>query len=183
MTIESLTTLEEATAGSERPIGVDTGMSSSSALLSESMAKRPFALFFASTGMHEEIQDDAIFVRSVYGTPLLSDEPSRPPSMWISRAPEATRPPETTRDEYLAKANYERVALLARKYVAKEKEKFSDEENARLAIVTERVRKLLPAVTVKEYEALEGVLNIVQEARKADKALRERVGMPRRKNA
>lgn len=181
MMIESAITLREATAGGEPPVGLDTDMPASSALLSESMAKTPFALFFASTGgEHKSAYDDAIFIRSAFNTPILSDEPARQPYMWVWRAPEPTRPPEPTRGEQVAKANYERVVLLARKYVAKEK--ISDEGSARLAIVTERVRKLLPAVTVQEYEALEGALRLVQEARESDKALRERVGIARRKN-
>lgn len=62
---------------------------------------------------------------------------------------ESTQAPE----DHFEKANIERIELLARQYVAKDR--FSSEEQARLAIVTERVRQLLPAVTVAEFEALE----------------------------
>lgn len=181
MNIETAFIHREATGGREPAVDFDTDMPASSALLSESMGKKPFAPFFASTGTHEAVQDDAIFARSVYGTPLLSDEPARQPSMFVWRAPESARIPEPTREEQVAKANYERVALLARKYVAKEK--FTDEESARLAIATERVRKLLPAVTGREYEALEGILKDIQEIRESDKAIRARVGIARRRNA
>jgi len=181
MKLESAISFGEATIGSEAPVIFDNELPASSALLSESLGKKPFAIFFASTGMHETVQDDAIFLRSVYGTPLLSDQPARQPSMFIWRAPEVGRPPEPTREEQLAKANNERVVLLARKYVAKEK--FADEESARLAIVTERVRRLLPAVTVTEYEALENVLKVVKESREADKAIRQRTRITGRRNA
>ena len=60
---------------------------------------------------------------------------------------------EPSVEDHFDRANSERIELLAREYVAKDK--FSREEQDRLAIVTERVRQLLPAVTVAEFEALE----------------------------
>lgn len=173
MRLESAIASGEATAGRERPVDLDTDVPASS-VLSESMAKRPFALFFASTGGEHGAVHDSLFTRSTSGTPLLSEKPSQQPETWIWRAPEPTR------EDQIARLNNERVALLARKYVAKEN--FNDEESARLAIVTERVRKLLPAVAAKEYEVLEHILKLVKQARETDKGLRERVGIARRRN-
>jgi len=48
-------------------------------------------------------------------------------------------------------ANRIRLELLARLYVSK---KLSAEEDARLAIVKEKVRRLIPRVTVEDFEAL-----------------------------
>jgi hypothetical protein len=48
-------------------------------------------------------------------------------------------------------ANRIRLELLARQYVSKQ---LSPEEDARLAIVTEKVRRLIPRVTVEDFEAL-----------------------------
>jgi len=54
-------------------------------------------------------------------------------------------------------ANRTRLTLLARQYVAG---KLSIEEEARLAIVAERVRRLIPRVTVEDFEALEHILSV-----------------------
>ncbi len=51
-------------------------------------------------------------------------------------------------------ANESRLALLAREYVAGQ---LSTEEAARLAIVSERVRRLIPRVTLRDFEELEGI--------------------------
>lgn len=77
----------------------------------------------------------------------------------------------------LTKAAEARVQLLARKYVAKEK--FSEEESARLAIVTERVRKLLPAVTAYEFEALESGLTALRSVAESNAKLEERLRIMR----
>jgi hypothetical protein len=52
-------------------------------------------------------------------------------------------------------ANRTRLALLARQYLAR---RLSIEEEARLAIVSERVRRLLHRVTVEDFEALKRIL-------------------------
>jgi len=49
--------------------------------------------------------------------------------------------------------------LLAREYVSGQ---LSTEEEARLAIVTERVRKLIPRVTVEDFEKLEEIAKDLQ---------------------
>jgi hypothetical protein len=51
-------------------------------------------------------------------------------------------------------ANRTRLELLARQYVSK---KLSAEEEGRLAIVTERVRRLIPRVTIEDFEELERI--------------------------
>ncbi len=51
-------------------------------------------------------------------------------------------------------ANQSRLELLARQYVAGQ---LSTEEGARLAIVSERVRRLIPRVTIQDFERLEGI--------------------------
>ena len=173
MKAESTIAFGEATGGSERPVELDTDVPAS-ALLSESMVKKPFELFFASTGGGHDAVHDLMFARSPSGTPLLSEQPIRQPLAWMSER--STQEP----NDQIAKVNSERVALLARKYVAKEG--LGHEDSARLAIVTERVRRLLPAVTTKEYEALEQALKVVQQVRASEQDLRERLGLIRRKN-
>jgi hypothetical protein len=51
--------------------------------------------------------------------------------------------------------NQTRLELLSRQYVAGE---LSPEEKTRLAIVTERVRRLIPRATVEDFEMLEQIL-------------------------
>lgn len=78
------------------------------------------------------------------------------------------------------KANSARVELLARKYAGKEG--LSKEEGARFAIVTERIRQLLPPVTTEDFESLEQVLKSVRKIESADIAVREKLGLPHKKN-
>ena len=80
---------------------------------------------------------------------------------------------EPSVEDHLDQANEQRIELLARQYVAKDK--FSSEDLARLAIVTERVRQLLPAVTVAEFEALERNLEAARRASTLLEQLRERL--------
>lgn len=80
---------------------------------------------------------------------------------------------EPSVEDQIDRTNKERIELLARQYVAKEK--FSSEEEARLAIVTARVRQLLPAVTAAEYEALEKNLQASQKITSQLDNLRERL--------
>ena len=80
-------------------------------------------------------------------------------------------PPE---EDAVAQHNSDRLALLARKYVAKE---FSDEERARLEILSERVRQLLPPATPEAYGNLADVLERVKSIRETDRQIRESVGI------
>ena len=62
-------------------------------------------------------------------------------------------------------ANRTRLALLARQYVTG---KLSMEDEARLAIVAERVRRFIPRVTVEDFEALERILEETERIASAD---------------
>lgn len=139
-----------------------------SSLVAESLAHGSFASFFASTSGHLEVGSLDEHLERLGLTPLLSERPSRPMPRW--------RPIEVVGEEdQVAKTNSNRVALLARKYV--DRERFSGEERARLAIVTERVRRLLPAVAPEEYEILERFVKEVQGVAKLDSELRATLGM------
>jgi hypothetical protein len=70
--------------------------------------------------------------------------------------------------------NRTRLALLARQYEAA---RLSIEEEARLAIVTERVRRLIPRVTVDDFEALQAILEEAERIESADVERRRRLGI------
>ena len=70
-------------------------------------------------------------------------------------------------------ANRARLDLLARQYVSK----LSPEEDARLSIVTERVRRLIPRVTVEDFEALERIAERLQRIGSDDVDRRNRLGI------
>jgi len=57
-------------------------------------------------------------------------------------------------------ANRDRLALLAREYVAGQ---LSTEEEARLKIVSERVRRLIPRVTSQDFEELERIATELEQ--------------------
>lgn len=69
-------------------------------------------------------------------------------------------------------ANQSRLELLAREYVAGQ---LSTEEGARLAIVSERVRRLIPRVTLQDFERLEGVGKELKEIESDNAELRRRI--------
>lgn len=69
----------------------------------------------------------------------------------------------------------DRIALLARKYAAKDA--FADEDQARLSIVTERLRKLAPSITPNEITSLENALNLVKKVAESDKDIRLTLGL------
>lgn len=71
-------------------------------------------------------------------------------------------------------ANRARLALLARQYEAT---RLSTEEEARLAIVTERIRRLIPRVTVDDFEALQSILEEAERIESADIERRRRLGI------
>jgi hypothetical protein len=71
-------------------------------------------------------------------------------------------------------ASRTRLALLARQY---ETARLLTEEEARLAIVTERVRRLIPRVTVDEFEALQAILEEAERIESADVERRRRLGI------
>ena len=71
-------------------------------------------------------------------------------------------------------ANRDRLVLLARQYESK---KFSAEEEARLAILTERVRRLIPRVTEKDFEVLEELAVDLNKIKKETSELYRRIGI------
>jgi hypothetical protein len=66
-----------------------------------------------------------------------------------------------------------RLELLARKSAAA----ISPEDDARLMVATERLRKLLPRVTASDFEALGDVAEKVATSRNAATALRAELGL------
>lgn len=137
-----------------------------SALVGESLKAGSFASFFASTFTLDDIGTVEQDLGRFGFTPLVSEEVARPSTRWRS----FDEQPQTDQFE---RVNNDRIALLARKYV--NKESFSDEEHARLAIVTERVRRLLPAVTSNDFERIEKFVQTVQRIGAADAEIRKRV--------
>lgn len=69
-------------------------------------------------------------------------------------------------------ANQSRLELLARKYVSGQ---LSTEESARLAIVSERVRRLIPRVTLQDFERLEGLGMELKQIESNNADLRRRI--------
>ena len=70
--------------------------------------------------------------------------------------------------------NSKRIKLLARKYARKG---LTPEENARLEIVSERVRQLMPRVTEADLEGLEKLFQEVERIREVDKDVRQKLGI------
>lgn len=71
-------------------------------------------------------------------------------------------------------ANRSRLELLARRYVTK---KLSPEENARLAIVTEKIRQLIPRVTIEDFERLHAVAQESEAIRVKNEERRRRLAI------
>lgn len=70
--------------------------------------------------------------------------------------------------------NRSRLELLARHYVAK---KLSPEEDARLAIVTEKIRKLIPRVTIEDFERLHAIAQESEAIRVKNEERRRRLAI------
>jgi hypothetical protein len=70
--------------------------------------------------------------------------------------------------------NRTRLELLAREYVVG---KLSPEEEARLVIVTERVRRLIPRVTAEDFEMLERIFEDAAQIEAEDIERRRRLGI------
>jgi len=171
MITEAALPVHETTASQERPVDLDIKISPSG-LLAESMTRAPFEPYFAATRTLEHELDFGFTPPQGLYTPLLDEQQPRGARRW--------RPVEVeAKHDQFEKANSDRIALLARKYVAKER-RFGDEEGARLAILTERVRRLLPSVTAREYEVLEGALKDAAEVMEADEEMRRRLNLKRR---
>lgn len=143
-------------------VSIDANVSSS-ALLAETTREGLFSLYFSSTAVQGEPWqgEGADFS---WMTPVLEE---RRLGRYAVRFPAEDR----ERGERQLKENSDRVTLLARKYVTKDK--FGDEDRARLAIATERVRKLVPAVSASDYEAIEGILTLVGRVADSDDDIRK----------
>jgi len=81
---------------------------------------------------------------------------------------------QASRESEAETANRARLALLARQYVA---ERLSTEEEARLAIVSEKVRRLIPRVTVEDFQELERILEETERIELEDIERRSRLGI------
>jgi hypothetical protein len=71
-------------------------------------------------------------------------------------------------------ANRTRLEILAREYVNKQ---LSAEERARLEIVTQKVRRLIPRVTIEDFEALQHIAERLQAIETDDASRRRRLGI------
>ena len=105
-------------------------------------------------------------------TPLLEERHAEESS--LSRFTPAAPPQPRSPVSEAEAANHARLILLARQYVAGT---LSTEDQARLAIVSERVRCLIPRVTIKDFEALADILEDVQHIESADIDRRRRLGI------
>jgi hypothetical protein len=70
--------------------------------------------------------------------------------------------------------NVDRIKLLARKYARKG---LSTEDEARLAIVTERIRRLVPRVATEDFERLAEIAEEIKRIGDEDAELREELGL------
>lgn len=152
---------------------------SQSALFEETMEQKnfsgkPFSLYFEPTNAFSageyEFSQLACNARGSQ-TLLLSEQSSAVRRRWHISTKPSVPETDTAQEDLAAKQNAIRVTLLARKYVAKDQ--FSAEERARLAIATERVRQLMPAVTSAEFETLTTVLGKLKELQTSGNDLRD----------
>lgn len=77
------------------------------------------------------------------------------------------------RDE-AQEVNEERLELLTRKYGNKS---FSAEDEARLEALTEKVRRLIPRVTEKDWQALEEVTSRLDAIEERTRSIRKKYGL------
>lgn len=135
---------------------------------------RPFSLFFGPTSALSsgpldltELEPKADSGR----TPLISEQTKATSgATWHLSAKGPVDDTDSTFEDAAARQNEIRITLLARKYVSKDQ--FSSEERARLAIATERVRQLMPAVTSAEFDVLSNVLGQLKDLQVAGNQLR-----------
>jgi len=120
---------------------------------------------------YSELNDDAIFiVRDI--TARSEDEGLQGlVRVIVDEEMSAHEPPRMPDAEI---ANRDRLELLARAYVGGQ---LSAEEDARLAIVTERVRRLIPRVTVADFERLEEIAKDMERIGSEDSERRRRLGL------
>jgi len=111
--------------------------------------------------------DDLLFSKDL--TPLIDEEPVSIRGQSVAFRYASTI--QSHQESQAEAANRTRLELLARLYVSK---KLSPEEDARLAILTEKVRRLIPRVTAADFEQLEAI------ARESEAIRRENVERRRR---
>lgn len=78
--------------------------------------------------------------------------------------------PEDAREAEAEKVNRERLVFLSRKYASRE---FSAESQARLEILRDRVRRLIPRITADDFAELERTVADLAAIRAADRGLEE----------
>ena len=177
--VQPIENLGQETATSNALAGRLKIEASKSALLEETRTREPFSTFFVATSIHGETwrgeSDSSRTEIDVWATFALKEETTRRAvAMWPTE--ESAQDPDLE-----VKSSNDRITLLARKYIAKEQ--FSDEEKARLAIVTERIRQLMPAATAKEFESLEEVLGVVKRIADSNSAIQASIGIAQKKSA
>ena len=118
------------------------------------------------------------FIESEPATTSLLDQPKQEISFYITpveREELFSESDQTNLESEEAKAtNIDRIKLLARKYARKG---LSKEDDARLAIVTERIRVLIPRVVTEDFCRLADIAEEIKRISDKDDELREELGL------
>jgi hypothetical protein len=123
--------------------------------------KRPF-LHIVGKELREERRDSFTTTNSLsYLSASESDE--------NTTKIEEKNPVNDQRPAYSEIVNRDRIELLAKKYAQK---KFSKEDDARLAIVTQKIRQLIPRVTIEDFEVLADIAEEIKRINEVDEILR-----------
>lgn len=158
-----------------------------------------FSYYAEATSVRGTSSEDEVFV---WGTPALGETRPRRHQTRSARPRGYTRPLEDetfagdvtlredenqdietvsddldeTPEDPVWKMGQDRLALLARKYAAKgaSKEKFADEEYARLLIITERMRRLMPAITKTDMAAMDEIVTVLEGVERTEEEVRAR---------
>ena len=104
--------------------------------------------------------------RMAAGTPFIEELRAR-------RYSEFSQDASTEEPDALSKASQARVTLLVRQYEGVK----SREESARLAILTERIRRLSPRVTADEIDAVSEMVGQAEDIAGRLAAVREKFGL------
>lgn len=128
--------------------------------------KRPF-LYVVGKELPEERWGSFTSTNSVSYIPNSIDDGN-------STEIEGNIPTTDHKPDYSETVNRDRIELLAKKYA---KKKFSKEDDARLAIVTQRIRQLIPRVAIEDFEALADIAEEIQRINEMDDKLRNELGL------
>jgi hypothetical protein len=133
---------------------------------------RPSRLKPETTALASTIDETLARVGALHpnDTPLADDQPESP----IVDEEEVEDNSQGIATSAFERANTARIELLARQFAGR---KLSNEEHARLEISAARVRNTLPRVTVSDYEAIEEVVNVVEQAERKIADVRRRLGL------